>query len=215
MPKQTFLNLPEEKQSAIREYCLDLFARRKYEEITIRDIVKGLDISIGSFYKYFTDKDDLYLHLMVITEQKYIRKQKEAYQGASQFQTPLTAEEVFTPTELAFDLTWYDVPESVWHKFYFSALGDDFNPILLEELEALRNDNLLREDIDIGLIYYMYLTSMFNIMNYFRSRNIVDNRERMKIKNMYFRNILLYGILGQENAPSVMPDFESGLGRKN
>lgn len=60
MPTQTFFNLPEEKKErllcAIRE---ELF-RVPYEEVSINKIVKRADISRGSFYQYFTGKDDLF-----------------------------------------------------------------------------------------------------------------------------------------------------------
>lgn len=63
MPKNTFYNLPNEKKERIFEAAIDEFSHNHYEKITIDNIVQKSEISKGSFYQYFINKDDLYVFL--------------------------------------------------------------------------------------------------------------------------------------------------------
>ena len=60
MPSSTFLNLPAQKQ----EKLLEEFSRRPYTEASINQIIKDAGIPRGSFYMYFTDKEDLFRYLL-------------------------------------------------------------------------------------------------------------------------------------------------------
>ncbi|MCF7923764.1 MAG: TetR/AcrR family transcriptional regulator [Candidatus Izimaplasma sp.] len=64
MPTNTFLNLPENKKNKILEAAIDEFSEHNIGESSINKIVKGADISRGSFYTYFDDKYDL-VHFLI------------------------------------------------------------------------------------------------------------------------------------------------------
>lgn len=64
MPKDTFLNLPDEKKKNIYSAALEEFANKSYEKVSITNIVNNSNISKGSFYQYFEDKADLYKYIM-------------------------------------------------------------------------------------------------------------------------------------------------------
>ena len=85
MPKQTFLNLPEEKKQRFKEAALEEFAQKDYQSASITAIVKKLEIAKGSVYQYFEDKLDLWLYLKQHAEQvklSYIKSLKrEDYPG--------------------------------------------------------------------------------------------------------------------------------------
>jgi len=66
MPKQTFLNLPEEKRQAVVRAAIDEFADYGFEASSINRIVANSGISKGSFYQYFEDKMDVFRYLMDI-----------------------------------------------------------------------------------------------------------------------------------------------------
>jgi AcrR family transcriptional regulator len=66
MPKQTFLNLPEEKRQAVVRAAIDEFADYGFEASSINRIVAKSGISKGSFYHYFEDKMDVFHYLMDI-----------------------------------------------------------------------------------------------------------------------------------------------------
>lgn len=63
MPKDTFYNLSEEKQKRILDGAVREFSERRFSDASINQIVKNADIPKGSFYQYFTDKEDLYLYV--------------------------------------------------------------------------------------------------------------------------------------------------------
>lgn len=62
MPKETFLNLPEEKQELIMRAAIDEFVNRGYEKGNIGDIAKAAGVAKGSMYQYFENKKELFLY---------------------------------------------------------------------------------------------------------------------------------------------------------
>ena|SRR5690625_4816764 len=64
MPLQTFFNLPVEKQKKIITSAKREFARVPFSEASINNIIKDANISRGSFYQYFDDKEDLFFYLL-------------------------------------------------------------------------------------------------------------------------------------------------------
>lgn len=73
MPKQTFFNLPEEKQQAILDLAIEEFAGNDYKNASISRIVERAGIAKGSFYQYFADKKELYLYLIELATQEKTR----------------------------------------------------------------------------------------------------------------------------------------------
>lgn len=59
MPSERFARLSAEKKEAIRRAAIEEFKRVPPESVSINRIVRDADISRGSFYTYFEDKDDL------------------------------------------------------------------------------------------------------------------------------------------------------------
>lgn len=59
--KKTFDHLPEEKQQFILTTATEEFAQKGYEKANINVIAEKAGISVGSLYKYFTSKEDLFL----------------------------------------------------------------------------------------------------------------------------------------------------------
>lgn len=74
MPTQTFFNLEKKKQQRIMDAAIKEFGERNLNEGNISNIVKDADISRGSFYQYFSSKDDLYIHLFAT-----LRADRKAY----------------------------------------------------------------------------------------------------------------------------------------
>ncbi len=74
MPKQTFLNLKQDKKTRILNASLKELALHDDQHINIQNIIKDADISRGSFYQYFSDLDDLLGYLI-----DFIIQEKKAY----------------------------------------------------------------------------------------------------------------------------------------
>ena len=68
MPKQTFLNLPEEKRNTIINAAIEEFAEYGLENASTNRIVANSGISKGSFYQYFEDKQDVFMYLLTVLE---------------------------------------------------------------------------------------------------------------------------------------------------
>lgn len=71
MPRQTFFNLPEEKKDRIIQGAMAVFSTKALNEASVAEIVDQASISRGSFYQYFEDKLDLYLHLIGLFKRNY------------------------------------------------------------------------------------------------------------------------------------------------
>lgn len=73
MPKQTFFNLPMEKQDQIINAAIDEFSRSSFKEVKISDIITKAKIPRTSFYDYFEDKKDLYKHIIIIIKEEKVK----------------------------------------------------------------------------------------------------------------------------------------------
>jgi AcrR family transcriptional regulator len=60
----TFGNLPGEKQERILRAAGEEFAEQGYENAKMHTIANTADVSVGSLYKYFDNKQDMYLYVM-------------------------------------------------------------------------------------------------------------------------------------------------------
>ncbi len=72
MPKDTFFNLPQEKQNHILDISLEEFYNQGYEKASISRIVETAGIAKGSFYQYFEGKEDLFRHFVQVAREKQL-----------------------------------------------------------------------------------------------------------------------------------------------
>ena len=63
MCTDTFLRLPEEKRNRFLEAAWEEFTSVPFEEASINKIVRRAKIPRGSFYQYFSGKEDLFFYL--------------------------------------------------------------------------------------------------------------------------------------------------------
>lgn len=119
MPKPTFFNLPEDKRNRILEEAVIEFRDNNYDAASINKIVERSGISKGSFYQYFNDKEDVYLHIMSKIGEKKI--------------------EYLTPSMLNFsELSFYDALREMYRSAIEFALE---NPDYLEIGNRMMRDN--------------------------------------------------------------------------
>ncbi len=62
--KPTFDNISKEKRDRIINVATKEFALKGFENANINDIAKKAEISVGSLYKYFDNKQDLFLTIV-------------------------------------------------------------------------------------------------------------------------------------------------------
>lgn len=78
MPSKTFLNLPEQKQKKLIKAAMDEFLTVSFTEVSINKIISKAEISRGSFYTYFEDKEDLFEYLLNSFNEKMTSVIKDA-----------------------------------------------------------------------------------------------------------------------------------------
>jgi AcrR family transcriptional regulator len=87
MPKQTFFNLPQEKRQTIMNAAIEEFAEYGLENASTNRIVKNSGIAKGSFYQYFEDKQDVFMHLLDLVEQEEIEFFKDRHPPTNNMDT--------------------------------------------------------------------------------------------------------------------------------
>jgi AcrR family transcriptional regulator len=64
MPYPTFYKLDENKQNIILNQAKIEFSNYLFEDASINRIIKEINLSRGSFYLYFKNKEDLYFYML-------------------------------------------------------------------------------------------------------------------------------------------------------
>lgn len=75
MPSDRFIKLPINKKEAVHQAIINEMKQHTYEHINVSNIVREADISRGSFYQYFINKDDFYFYILEFighNKQKYM-----------------------------------------------------------------------------------------------------------------------------------------------
>lgn len=75
MPSDKFLNLKDEKKQKIIDAAKIEFSSHRYEDASINQIIKNIQMPRGSFYLYFENKQDLYLYIL----QTYVKDFKKKF----------------------------------------------------------------------------------------------------------------------------------------
>jgi len=66
------------KRAKMMQAAIRIFAEKGYQAATIREIVAGADVAIGTFYFYFPDKETLFLHLYEETAEFLLQAIRQA-----------------------------------------------------------------------------------------------------------------------------------------
>ena len=64
MPKSTFLNLTADKQEKVETILLATFYSRHISQVKVSEIVEKMEMSRGTFYKYFIDLADAHNYIV-------------------------------------------------------------------------------------------------------------------------------------------------------
>lgn len=105
MCTETFLRLPEEKRRRFLDAAWAEFAGARFVDVSVNQIVRRAGIPRGSFYQYFSDKEDLFAYLL-----EEVRNHiKEEYRrvlkanGGDIFQAQLDCFDRVTSPEISLD----------------------------------------------------------------------------------------------------------------
>lgn len=79
------------KRTAMMQAAVEIFAASGYQAATIRDIVQAADVSVGTFYFYFPDKETLFVHLYEETADFLLQTLQQALNSRVSFPQQMKA----------------------------------------------------------------------------------------------------------------------------
>lgn len=176
MPKDTFMNLNEEKREKVEKAMEKEFARASFEKASVSRIVKDAGIPRGSFYQYFEDKEDAIRYIV----QKHISlEHKMMYELLLQ-----TQGNIFDMAVLVFEKMTNDTKETDKRELYKNIMKeikknniDIFDENLkfddLEQVKSIIDKNNLNIQQEDSLKYIMKI-----LINITRSAviEVIDNK---------------------------------------
>ena len=192
MPKKTFKWLPEERQKELLERAGDCIMNMDYDKIRVEELTKAMEIPVGSFYRYFEDRDDVTAAFFVYAEKAYAEEPKlsAVFEPQEPDDVLLSAIE---PLQRAFDQMSNGVYERVFLEENFDRIFQMYKQFLTE----LKYEGKLRSDVDAELIAFMYATNLYNLQLYFKKFGIEDMKLRWRIKKYFYYTFFKYGIMGE------------------
>lgn len=152
MPKQTFLNLPEEKRNAIVNAAIDEFAEYGFESASINRIVANSGISKGSFYQYFEDKRDVFMHLLSVLEKEKMEYFKGMHPPSNNMDTFQYFRWVIK-AGMEFNSAYPRITQAItrvmlMEGLYYGKLFGDYHQKTLDSLEMMIRQAIKRGEVD-------------------------------------------------------------------
>lgn len=149
VPTKTYFNLSEEKQSRLITAAAEEFARVPLNEASINNIIKKAEISRGSFYQYFADKEDLYYYYLSLLKQDTQKMLLDSFKKAKG--NLFEGYRLFFPTVLTLIM---DEEHSDFFKHMFLHMdyrtGKEVTPDTAKHLETERkSEHPLKKHIDM------------------------------------------------------------------
>lgn len=191
MPKDTFKNLKPEKQEKIKKAALNEFSSYGYFNSKISRIAKNAGISVGSFYQYFDDINDLFMEVFSrIAEKKmeYIRIEldhtdggtfednlRAMYVGGVKF--ALNEPECFNVSNIFQTLINTPVFDKIM-KYYIET---DSNDSIGKLIDQGKKNGEIREALDTELFIKLLTAIQKAVIEYI---GLFDSQEKFTEENM-------------------------------
>lgn len=180
MPKQTFLNLHEDKKQKIIEISIYEFALFDYNAASVSRIVKTAGIAKGSIYQYFENKADLYFYLIEYVSDKKLNYINSHMDSRDDDFYSLYKKILLSACKFDLEFPQYSrMMYNVGHENHNDEIGDvakklmDASADYLYSLVSISQERgQIRKDLDKGLIAFIlsylsvdigeYITKKFN-----------------------------------------------------
>lgn len=171
MPKTTFYNLSDEKKGRIFDAAVQEFSTRRFSEASVNQIINNASIPKGSFYQYFTGKEDIYLYMLeeISRQKQELIKNKEALDPDADF-----FETIIQKTRNSFELgrikpeyTQIGMLMEVDSSEFITKLRATSTKKLRKMIERDKERGLIKPETDADLVFDLIYT--FTIQEYFRT----------------------------------------------
>ncbi len=171
MPKNTFYHLSDEKKGRIFDAAVQEFSTRRFSEASVNQIIKNAGIPKGSFYQYFTGKEDIYLYMLeeISKEKKEFIRNKEVIDPDADF-----FETIIQKTRNSFELgrikpeyTEIGMLMEIDNSEFITNLRAASAKKLRKMIERDKERGLIKPETDADLVFDLIYT--FTIQEYFRT----------------------------------------------
>ncbi len=132
LPRPERLNL--QQRDEILKTALKLFSEKSYSDVSMQDIAREAEFGMGTLYKFFSSKDDLYKALIVLLSEKW---HHTVLQALEQERNPVRAIEkcITTHRELFFD----NLP---FVRLFYNSAHIHVGPVSEPDLHKFRDEYL-------------------------------------------------------------------------
>ena len=176
MPKETFQNLPEGKRQLIEKEAIHEFAVFGYDKASINRIVEQCQIAKGSFYQYFDDKKDLFLHLIARVNEKKLEYISPVFQNPQTYDFFTVIRELFISglrfaaenPEITLMGNW--LFKSKDHPIYNEVVNvglQNAQNVYTDLLKLAISRNEIRDDIDLDFVSYTISAMNVSVVEYY------------------------------------------------
>jgi TetR/AcrR family transcriptional regulator len=191
---ELFEKISEEKQSKIFEAAMTEFAEHGYESANINNIAENAGVSIGSMYKYFINKEELYLTIVHFC----VEKLKSILDGVICSEDTLTekiekiirAIQVYSRSNFSLNkiynqMTTEGHSELVWE--LVSGMEGVTAELYAELIEEAKESGEIRKDVDSKLFAF-FLDNLFLQLQFSYSCEYYKERLKMFVGKDVFDN---------------------------
>jgi AcrR family transcriptional regulator len=152
MPKQTFLNLPQEKRDTIMNAAIEEFADYGLENASTNRIVKNSGIAKGSFYQYFEGKQDVFMHMLAVIEQKEMEFFTDTHPPTKNMDT-FQYFRWMIKTGMEFGFTHPRMVQAAWRVLlgeglYYGPVFDEYRQKTTQILTTMIKEAMQRGEVD-------------------------------------------------------------------
>lgn len=160
--KSTFDNIPLEKRNRILNVATKEFANKGFENANINNIAKEAGVSVGSLYKYFSTKQDLFLmtvHMGVNSLEQVLVNYMESDDSVSVKLEKIIREIQMTSRNFSEQIKLYNEMTVEGNAELVKQISVDMETVSSKTYSALikqgQENGEIRKDIDCSMAAFM------------------------------------------------------------
>ena len=188
MIKKAFERLDSTRKRQIINKGLELYNEYSFEDVTIRMIAEKLEINMATFYRYFSEKEDLALTIYKDIVSRYLKPDVNIFRGRCDSSG-------MSPQEMLFLKNVYDWPDYMYRKLIFEQELEYSLPLVRQSLQKERLDGNLRNNVVEDFAAYMYCTAEYNLWCYCKANHITDEATIEKLGEYMDKSLFIEGIM--------------------
>lgn len=195
MPSQTFFNLDYSKQKKLLDAAKQEFCKVPYTEVSINKIIQTAEISRGSFYTYFVDKNDLFAYILELNKKVLSKMTREVIVSChgDMRESFLQLFDLFIKKIEEYQLALFLKNIFLYFSIYKEKFERPGHDLFLYVKDVIALENLKSGDLEFVFHLFMH-NLLFGITETVKSTNISFVREQYRDKV----DILCYGIYKEE-----------------